>query len=302
MKLSVIVCTFNRAYAIGPCLDSIAASLSAAAPVDAEIVVVDNASTDDTSAVVGEWAKTCAFPVRLVYEGKKGLSAARNCGIRSAAGELLAFTDDDCRLSRDYVREALRYTAGDTGLVLRGGRVDLGDPADLPLTIKTIPYAVRWHRDTHPAGNAWLGDNILGCNMLMSRETARHIGFFDERLGAGTGIPGGEETDYIFRAYFSGVLVEYVPDMAVAHFHGRRKLSEAQKLLRNYSVGTGALYAKYAFSHPRLCRQFYWDLRKAVKEIRSGRNEFMPEMGFGHREWVSGCMLGALKYVAAWKK
>jgi Glycosyl transferase family 2 len=52
VKLSVIVATRNRAQAIGPCLDSIAEALAEAAPLDAEIVVVDNGSTDDTAEVI----------------------------------------------------------------------------------------------------------------------------------------------------------------------------------------------------------------------------------------------------------
>ena len=48
MRLSVIVCTKNRARNITPCLDSIAAAFSLAAPLDAEIVIVDNGSTDNT--------------------------------------------------------------------------------------------------------------------------------------------------------------------------------------------------------------------------------------------------------------
>jgi glycosyltransferase involved in cell wall biosynthesis len=296
MKLSVIVCTYNRAYALTPCLDSIAASLKAAAPVEAEIVVVDNASTDDTSAVVKKWAETSAFPLRLLHEPKKGLSAARNCALRGAQGELLVFTDDDCRLSVDYVAQALRYDAADSGPVLRGGRVELGDPTDLPLTIKTDSAVIRWHQKRHPAGHKWLGDSILGCNMVLRRETAARIGFFDERLGAGSPLPGGEETDYIFRAYFSGITIEYVPDMAVFHHHGRKKPAEANRLMHNYALGTGALYAKYLFSHPALCRQFWWDFKKALKEIASGKNDFLPDIGFGHRHWVGCGMLGALKY------
>src|SRR5271155_3053548 len=137
MKLSVIVCTRNRSHTITACLDSIAAALSVAAPIKAEIVVVDNASTDDTSDIVKAWATACAFPVRLLFEPNKGLAVARNCGVSGSQGDLLAFTDDDCRLSLEYIVDLLRHDALDSGLVLRGGRVELGDVTDLKLTVKT---------------------------------------------------------------------------------------------------------------------------------------------------------------------
>jgi glycosyltransferase involved in cell wall biosynthesis len=92
MKLSIIVATRNRAYAIAKCLHSIQAAISSAAPVDAEIVVVDNGSTDDTPAVLTEWATACPVPVQLLCEPKTGLSRAQNRALRAAHGELLAFT------------------------------------------------------------------------------------------------------------------------------------------------------------------------------------------------------------------
>src|SRR5438128_2556469 len=103
MKLSVIIATRNRAYAIAGCLDSVAASLATASPLDAEIVVVDNGSTDATSAIVQQWASSSPFPVRLLLEPKAGLSRAHNQALRTAQGQLFAITDDDCRMHKNYV-------------------------------------------------------------------------------------------------------------------------------------------------------------------------------------------------------
>src|ERR1700722_6380626 len=180
MKLSVIVATRNRAHAIAGCLDSIAAAFANAAPLDAEIVVVDNGSTDDTSAVVKAWASAGAFPVELASEPQAGLSRAQNHALRFAQGELLAFTDDDCRMHKDYVNDLLRHDAADTGLVLRGGRVELGDPTDLPLTIKTTPDIAQWDRKLNSAKHENIANSIVGCNMAMRRTVAEKIGFFDE--------------------------------------------------------------------------------------------------------------------------
>src|SRR5580693_3507353 len=102
MKLSVLVCTRNRSHAIIPCLDSIAQSLANAAPLDAEIVVINNASEDDTGVVLNQWASKSPFPVSLQFEPRKGASYARNCGLRAARGSLLVWTDDDCRLAPDH--------------------------------------------------------------------------------------------------------------------------------------------------------------------------------------------------------
>src|ERR1700726_4593138 len=121
MKLSFIVGTKNRAYAIRPCLDSIATAFANAAPLDAEIVIVDNGSTDNTTDTIKAWAARTSVPVRLLYEPQPGISRAHNHALRFASGELLAFTDDDCRLHPEYINDFLRYDAADAGPVLRGG-------------------------------------------------------------------------------------------------------------------------------------------------------------------------------------
>lgn len=180
MKLSVIVATRNRAPHLRPSLDSIAAAFAKAALLDdAEIVIVDNGSTDTTGSTVKAWADAASVPVRLLFEPKPGLSRAHNRALLAAQGELLAFTDDDCRLSKDYVNDLLRHDAADTALVLRGGRIELGDPFDLPLTIKTTPDRIRWHRRMNSARHQPISGQINGCNMTMRRALVEKLGPFD---------------------------------------------------------------------------------------------------------------------------
>jgi glycosyltransferase involved in cell wall biosynthesis len=296
LKLSVIVCTQNRAHAIIGCLESIAQAMSVASPLDAEIVVVDNASEDDTSTVVKRWGDSCAFPVRLLFEPKKGLAVARNCGIDGAQGDLLVFTDDDCRLSPEYVIDLLRHDAMDRGLVLRGGRVELGEATDLPLTIKTSRDLTRWHRSTNAARHENLGNCIVGCNMAMRRAVVERIGPFDGHF-SGTHIRAGEDVDYVLRAYLANITIEYVPDMMVFHYHGRKLPADGKKLLRNYAIGTGALYAKFFFKDPNLCRQFFWDIKTSIKEIISGKSNSFPEVNFARHTWLAYCVLGTIWYI-----
>jgi glycosyltransferase involved in cell wall biosynthesis len=289
MKLSVIIATRNRAHAIAESLDSIATSLANAAPIDAEIVVIDNGSRDATSNAVEQWAIGCPFPVRLVVEPRPGLSVARNRALRTAQGELLVFTDDDCRLSKQYISELLRYDTSDIEPVLRGGSVELGDQTDLPITIRTTKTRQRFNRHTDPATHDSIVGHISGCNMAMRRALVEKLGLFDERFGAGSKLESGEDSDYLFRAYLAGFTLEYVPDMTVFHYHGR-------KLYRGYSVGTGAIYAKYLLRQPKLCLPFCWDVKKSINEILSGKNLFYPVIGFSFKHKVAYGALGAMKY------
>jgi GT2 family glycosyltransferase len=277
--------------AIVPCLEAIASSLSRAAPIDAEIVVVDNASTDDTAATVAAWAAQAPFPVKLRHEPRPGIAGAHNCGFRAASGELLVCTDDDCRLDADYIRNLLAHDARDSEPVLRGGRVELGDPNDLPLTIKTDRQPQRWSRTLRSARRENLGNCLYGCNVSMRRALLDRIGLYDDRFAT-----GGEELDFVFRCYLAGVAIEYAPDLVVYHHHGRKTAAQGYRLFRGYMIYTGALYAKYLFHDLDLCRPLCWTLRNAATDLVTRRNSFMPEIGFSHLDRLRYNVLGVLRY------
>lgn len=296
MKLSVIIATRNRARGIVPCLNSIAIAFAKAAPVNAEIVITDNGSTDETSQIIAGWASANGVQLKLLSEPRPGKGRALNRALRAAEGELLALIDDDCRLHPEHINDVLRHDAADTRLVLRGGRVELGDPADLPFTINTSRTRRQWCLADNTLRHQGIAGIINGCNMTLRRALFEGLGPYDENFGPGSVIGSGDDTDYIFRAYLSGATIEYVPDMAVFHHHGRKTVAAGYALWRKYSIGSGGLYAKYISKHPNLCRQFYWDLRDAAKEVISESNTFLPEIGFSHKDKVAYAVRGAFRY------
>lgn len=295
MRVSVIISTMNRGAKVAPCLNSIVASLEQAKLTEAEIVVVDNNSTDNTVELVTAWKASCPYPVQLVVETKKGCSAARNRGVAISTGELLVFTDHDCQLTPNYISDLLRYDAADTELVMRGGSVVLGDPADLPLTIKKVSHTLSWKRPMDVAGEGTLLGSLIGCNMAMRRAVVDKIGPFDEKMGPGTGCPAGEDTDYYYRAYLAGILLEMVPDMVIEHHHGRRNKGDTGKLLGNYAMGNGALCLKYLFIYPNFSRHFLWDVKKFLISL------FKPNPITGiYAEMPRGKLL-KLTLIGAWR-
>ncbi len=297
MLVSVIICTHNRSSALPSCLDALAKAIRNTPQVDSQILIVNNNCSDDTEQVIDGWA--AANPdIDLVvkFETRKGLSFARNCGLSNAPGDLLLMIDDDCHADENYINQALDYDRNDTSLVLRGGSVKLGDPTDQPLTIKSTSKKEVWSKALNSARHDNLGNSLLGCNMMMRRELAEAIGAFDVNLGAGTAIPGGEDTDYILRSYLAGYPIEFVPDMCVWHFHGRKKTQDGYNLLRNYSIGGGALCAKYIFKNPSMCRQLYWDIKKLPKEWISRKSLFLDEFGFTMTDKVRFYFYGMYLY------
>lgn len=94
MKITVILCTYNRCKTLATALDSIAAQ-TLPESVEWEVLVVDNNSCDQTRDVVEESCRRYPGRFRYLFEPHQGLSYARNAGVREARGDVLAFMDDD---------------------------------------------------------------------------------------------------------------------------------------------------------------------------------------------------------------
>jgi glycosyltransferase involved in cell wall biosynthesis len=287
LRLSFIVSTRNRADVLRRSLESIAASVRQAS-ADCELIIVDNGSTDATPQVARDWAASAPLSVRVVHEPSPGLANARNAGLEAAQGHVLAFTDDDCRLAPDFVAHLLAHFARDSEPVVRGGRVELGDPADLPFTIRTEVEPAIYTGATHPGGF------VHGCNMSLHRAVVARIGRFDAAFGAGARFRSAEDTEYVYRAHRAGIRVEYVPDCVVYHDHGRRRAEDIARLNRAYAEGNGALYAKY-FSDRKLLRNLAWDAKGAIRELLGGPI-MDPRFGFTFRANIAGCVTGMMRY------
>ncbi|WOS64754.1 glycosyltransferase family 2 protein [Sinorhizobium fredii] len=286
---SFIVCTRDRIRALVACIRSIEAACAAFPAITCELVVVDNGSTDDTPDELRRVAASSNMVMRLVIEPRPGLAAARNAGMERARGRILVFIDDDCEIGRTYLSDLERHYANGDQRVVRGGRVELGNPLDLPFTIKRSKVRERLTRDVHPGGF------VLGCNMTMHREVAALVGPFDERFGTGAPLQSAEDTDYLVRAYRLGIPVEYVPDMTVFHHHGRKARAAIEKLHRSYSLGNGGLCLKHLFRAPWLLRHFCWTLRSAWCQSFGGER-FDPELRLSHWPIVSMNLMGAAKF------
>lgn len=260
-EISIVICTRNRAEQLRRCIASVLEASARLTPNEVEIIVVDNGSTDQTQEILRQLKLDAPVELTCILEKVPGLARARNTGIAATRGNILVFVDDDCRLVRSYLQELLRHWRGCNGAMLLGGRVELGDPADFAFTIKTDENPQEFNKFVHPAGF------LLGCNLTFNRAALEAIGPFDERLGAGSSLKAGEDTDYIVRAHAEGIPVCYVPDMCVYHFHGRRTQDEIRRVNAGYALGNGALYFKHLFSSPWLLRNLKWDGRKALGQV-----------------------------------
>lgn len=251
MRASVVVCTYNRAHLLGDLLAALDAELAGG---DAEVVVVDNASTDDTETVVR--AAPVAVPVRYVLETRQGLSHARNRGVGESSGEIVVFVDDDALPASGWLAAHLRPYADDPRLGTVGGPIQLRYPDGVTEPWWLSPH---FHRTlgAYDMGRAVrpYDDGVStppGGNMSFRRTALDEIGLFDTELGrSGDSYIAGEEFDLAHRLYGAGWSGRYVPEALAFHLVPAERLRLGwfrNRFRANWA--TSAMLAERGFARP----------------------------------------------------
>lgn len=268
MLVSLIICSRNRRGALKDCLIAIDTEL--VAKISGEIILVDSASTDNSQEVMSRFAAQAACDVHVVEMATPGLGRARNAGIESASGEIIAFTDDDCYLDESYYHEVGTVLA-ERELDYCGGRVLLYDPSDAQIgtrckdSIEPIPP-----RSFVPAGQ------ILGANMVFRREVLEEVDGFDPEIGAGTPYRF-EDVDIIARASLQGFTGAYVPELVVHHHHRRKPGADVREIQHKNDFARGAYFAKFMFSGHALLYLSEWRRRRIWVRMPRKTLEMWPK-------------------------
>ena len=198
MPFTVLIVTYNRANLIERALDSIARQTL----LPAEIIVVDDASTDDTADVVGRWAAQSPVPLRYIAaEQNGGEGVVRNIGMKAATTPLIAFLDSDDEFHPDAMERLIGPLRADPSLAVSFGDAFVlpgpgpGQPprimeSRLTRGVDTIPMAgapagTEWHRLADPQSRLLLISMIPSCSAMFRRDAAEAVGWFPEYRRAG---------------------------------------------------------------------------------------------------------------------
>ncbi|MES2143502.1 MAG: glycosyltransferase [Pseudomonadota bacterium] len=220
MRITVIMCTRNRARQLENVLETFVALTP---PVDAvwDMLVVDNGSTDDTAAVIDGFADR--LPLRRIAEPKPGLSNARNAGVRAATGDYICWTDDDVELDPGwlaaYARAFHRYPNG----TIFGGVVEPvfeAPPPDWLVESGPLLAAMLAKRDQGPVEKLVPADlHFLpyGANFAV-RTREQKLCDYDPELGVSPAHRRlGEETCVLRTIAAMGGEQHWIPDSRVRH-------------------------------------------------------------------------------------
>ena len=177
--------------------------------------------------------------VRIVVSDKCGLSNARNVGVKSARGEIIAFVDDDAVADVNWLRN-LVGNYEDPMVVGVGGLIkplwESGSPAWFP---EELNWLVGCSYKGLPENRAFVR-NPIGCNMSFRKSVFEKVGYFRSDVGRfGKKLLAGEEADFSIRVYkrISGAKIIFEPNAVVYHRIDKNRLSLRYLLERAFYEG-----------------------------------------------------------------
>lgn len=226
-RISAVICTHNRADLLAEALESVCCQ--SLPKDDYEVIVVDNASTDDTEAVTRRFCDGRAH-VTYVMEPTLGHSVARNRGLREARGRYVAYLDDDAVAQLEWLEQLLAAFAEvvpEPGCV--GGKTLPNWQAPRPFWLHDILMlslsVIDWSEEGFFVEPPKF---LVGANIAYDRELALELGGFDENLGrVGEALRSGDECELNLRIRAAGRSVYYTPQAVVSHLVSCTRLTKA---------------------------------------------------------------------------
>jgi glycosyltransferase involved in cell wall biosynthesis len=262
LSISIIITTYNRASVLRQTLE-VLGKVRISADWRAELLVVDNASTDDTAEVVRS-AKFANMTAEYRYEPLKGKSHALNNTFRRARGEIILLTDDDVSVSEDWVEQMVEvFGQGQADAVV--GRIVLAEN----LVRSWLTPLQRWWLAA-PDDQIAESPELIGANMGFRRSVLERVRAFDPELGAGT-LFFGEEALFGKQLIEAGFKIKYAPDAIVVHRPDESRLRRGAWLDAASKKAHEEAYFHYHWKHddlqaPRV-RWFWYMLKLHLRRI-----------------------------------
>jgi len=293
---TVVICTRNRPAELSDCLEAVVRLNYE----HFDVLVVDNSGSDhQVRETAARWG------ARYIVEPKPGLSRARNSGARACSSEILAFLDDDSIPEQDWLANLAREFI-DPSVMAVTGRADalsVETEAERLCAVVTASrskghgrYVVdrrtpNWFQVVNFGG---VGD---GMNMAFRRKAFEVWPGFDERLGRGALIDGGEEHYAFFSLLEAGYRVVYTPHAVVRHPYPRNLQELHRRNFQDFASAAGyitLMLVEQPHHRRALVRYVFEGLRSTPRLWRNSAGQSRAVIVSGRRKllaWLSGPLL-----------
>jgi len=242
IKLTVIICTYNRNSTLKKTLESFE-QVIVPVGMEWEILIIDNGSTDNTKDTVQKHINNSKVPLAYFSEPVSGKSASLNLGIQKARGEIIAFTDDDVLVDKNWLN-AILCAVNKYPHSAFGGRIIALWKQPLPSWFSTggrfnCLRGTVFLRDDGSVDREYdetmTGNVPCGANMFFRREAVKANGSFRTDLGPSHHAPGtSEDTEFCHRMLSRGSKFMYVADAVIYHPVEKEKISRESLLKWRY--------------------------------------------------------------------
>ena len=238
MKFSIVIPTLNRAESLKRTICAIIDNIGTRND-DAELIVVDNGSTDHTRVIVTNLQKKIAG-LKYVYQPKSGIHHAVNTGVLAASNQIIVISDDDLLFENHFFRNIVRVYE-DHSIWCAGGKVipkwEDERPGWIPEDESSLGYldygsemrVLKWP------------ETIFGANFSFRRDRFIEVGGWNpDRFTGGDG-----ETGFCRKVYKHGGKIIYVPDAVSYHLVSAKHITHEFMKNRYAQQARCASYAQY---------------------------------------------------------
>ena len=232
IQISVIIPTYNNGAIIDVVLESLAKQ-EQVEEIAYEIIVVDNNSRDNTKQVVESFVPKFNNRLRYVFEGNQGVTYARNRGVDEAKGKILAFTDDDCCVDKNWLYSILSTFDQYAPDALQGKVVLATEvPGDLLYPewfIQQRMAHVNYGEETREIKDK----DLVTANMSIRAEIFEKYGKFN----ADPVYRNCEDTEFSVRISRAGIKKFYNPGVKVEHHFSLKRLNDKEFFRQSFDWG-----------------------------------------------------------------
>ncbi len=239
MKVSIIVCTYNREKYIKQCL--IALHHQEEKWNNYEVLIIDNNSTDATHQISQQYIEDNSLSnFRLIKEANQGLTYARNKGILEAKYDIISFVDDDATVRHDFISNLIKNFETHLDILAIGGKVipvfpESDEPKWISKYIEGIVSRVDYGNETKYFKEKF----PVGCNMSFRKEIFESLGRFN------TNIKIRSDEKELFRRLinkYGRKKILYAPDVYLEHVMGAERVSKEGVIKVSMLTGEGEYY------------------------------------------------------------
>jgi glycosyltransferase involved in cell wall biosynthesis len=290
MLVSVIITTRNRASLLGATLEHL--SRQKVGDASWELLVVDNASTDGTAAVLAR--PPAGLPLVPLQEPRLGKNIAVNQALERARGDLLVFTDDDVIPAPQWIAELVAASRRWPHAEIFGGQTLIQYPDGTPEWLKTPWHgALNFARYSLSQPEGPTRHLPHGPNFAVRAQALADLRFREDIGPQGnTEYAMGSETELLRRVLARGAQIIYVPSATLLHVVQPQQLEPASLYRRAFRFGRGEVRKGERFTEPgvTLCgaphylwgKLLYAAIRYSVYAFAGRQRRFEAGLQFHH--------------------